>query len=141
MDGPGAGASAGSSAGGGEAGGSAEVRGVMRPPTFEWVCETRRQVLVTLILRWRAWTGLEERPTTLTHLVCLHADPEDDQQLGVLHRDVYWRTRRARAAARTVRAHAPGEQPERGESDGHLIEAACSPCARVSAVLIPTAPQ
>ena len=79
------------------------VRTVLRGPQYEWKCETRRPVLVTIKLFWQEWTGLARRPTVLTHLVCLSGVPWDDNDDGHLM---------AGAATRQRNSNAPGEQME-----------------------------
>lgn len=79
------------------------VRTVLHGPDYEWKCETRRPVLVSIKLFWQQWTGLARRPTTLTHLVCLSGVPWDENDNGHLM---------AGASARARNSDAPGEQME-----------------------------
>lgn len=81
---------------------AAVVRTVLRGPEFEWVCETRRPVLVSIKLFWQQWTGLGRRPTSLTHLVCLSGVPWDENDNGHL----------MGAGVRLRNSNAPGEQME-----------------------------
>ena len=71
------------------------VRATLHGPRYEWACETRRPVLVTMKLHWQQWTGLGTRPTELTHLVCLSGVPWDENDNGHLIASV-----RSAAAAR-----------------------------------------
>lgn len=79
------------------------VHTVLRGPEYEWKCETRRPVLVSIKLHWQEWTGLAHRPTTLTHLVCLSGVPWDENDNGHLMAGV---------GARVHSSNAPGEQME-----------------------------
>ena len=89
----------------GSDGAGSVVRTTLRGPVFEWQCETRRPVLVSVRLRWQGWTGLSQSPSELTHLVCLSGAPWDDNDnaLVLSHR------RRNQSAA-------PGEQMEQALS-------------------------
>ena len=77
------------------------VRATLHGPRYEWACETRRPVLVTMKLHWQQWTGLGTRPTELTHLVCLSGVPWDENDNGHLIASV-----RSAAAAAAAEAHA-----------------------------------
>eukprot|EP01043_Picozoa_sp_COSAG02_P069277 COSAG02_NODE_11807_length_1650_cov_2.281875_1_plen_121_part_00 len=91
---------------------TAVVRTVLRGPNFEWKCETRRPVLVSIKLFWQQWTGLARRPTSLTHLVCLSGVPWDDNDNAHLM---------VAAGARLRSSNAPGEQME------HTVSVRLSP--------------
>ena len=71
-------------------------------------------------LYWQGWTGLSQRPTALTHLICLSGTPWDEHDNGHLIAGVRNRSSDASAGRRSRRAGggqaseraAPGEQQE-----------------------------